>query len=302
MASDTATDRGLLLERGLRLALRCGSRMPLRLTRPLGRQVGPVAFHLVARDRERARSHVGIAFPELDERDRRSLLQAYARHFGEMLAEVVWLWRASGQDVLRLCTMSGTEHLWRALDAGQGAVMVTAHCGNWELLNARLCAGGIPMTVAVRALDDPRLDRIITTVRTRFGGEVAPRGEDAGSTLLAALRRNRIVGLLVDQDIRDVPGVFVRFFGGQAWTPLGAAALAIRARCPVIPTFTHRRPDGSHHAEVHPPLPVPRGGELRDRIIELTQAATSLIERQVRSHPEQWVWMHRRWRTQPQDD
>ncbi len=302
MVENAPTARDVLLERGLQLLLRCGSWLPLSLTRPFGRQIGLIAFRLAARDRRRAWDHVGVAFPELGADDRSRLLQAYARHFGAMLAEVVWLWRASGQQVLRLCTMTGTEHLRKALDAGRGGVLVTAHCGNWELLNARLCAGGTPMTVAVRALDNPRLDRMITTLRTRFGTEVAPRGEDAGTTLMAALRRNRIVGLLVDQDIRDVPSVFVRFFDRPAWTPLGAAAIAIRRGCPVMPAFIHRRPDGSHHAEVHPPLSVPEGGGLRDRITELTQTATSLIEQQIRSHPEQWVWMHRRWRTQPPED
>jgi KDO2-lipid IV(A) lauroyltransferase len=117
--------------------------------------------------------------------------------------------------------------------------------------------------------------------------------------LLAALARNRVVGLLIDQDIGDIPGVFVHFFGRPAWTPSGAASLALHRRCPIVPAFAHRRADGSHVVEVHPPLPEPAPGPKEDRVAELTAAATAAIERQVRAHPEQWVWLHRRWRRQP---
>jgi KDO2-lipid IV(A) lauroyltransferase len=288
-----------VLYHAFRVILRLGCRMPLSLTRPIGRQIGLVSLGLVPRDRRRARSHLRIAFPDLPERDIRRLLLEHSRHFGTMLAEVTWLWRASSQQVLRLCSMEGTQHLRPALEAGGGAVLVTAHCGNWELLNARLCMAGLPMTVAVRSVYDPRLDRLVSTLRSRFGTEVVPRGADAGRNLVSALARNRVNGLLIDQDIRDIPGVFVPFFDRPAWTPSGAAALAIRGRCPTVPAFIHRLPDGTHHVVVHPPLPIPEGGSLRDRVTELTAASTAAIERQIRSHPEQWVWMHRRWRTQP---
>jgi len=176
---------------------------------------------------------------------------------------------------------------------------MTAHCGNWEMLNAWLGAVDIPMTVAVRDIYDPRLDRMATVLRERFGAEVVARSSAAGRRLLAALAHNRVIGLVIDQDIRDIQGVFVPFFGKPAWTPSGAASLALHRQCPVVQAFSHRLPDGSHRIEVHPPLPLPASGSRDERITELTAAATAAIERQVRSHPAQWVWMHRRWRTQP---
>ena len=111
-------------------------------------------------------------------------------------------------------------------------MLIPAHCGNWELLNARLGVGGIPMSIAVREVYDPRLNQIATRLRARFGAEVVMRGAGAGRRLAAALARNRVVGLLIDQDIRDVPGVFVPFFGRPTWTPSGAAQLALRAGVP----------------------------------------------------------------------
>jgi KDO2-lipid IV(A) lauroyltransferase len=284
---------------GFRAFVAVWSRLPLTLGSRLTALLGTAAMAVNPRDRRRSREHLRIAFPELSEPEVRRLLRRNARHFGRLAAEIAWLWRADPQQVESLCSGTGTEHLRNALDRGNGAVLVTAHCGNWELLNAWLGVTGIPMTIAVRGIYDPRLDDMATTLRSRFGAEVVPRGSEAGRRLLTALHRNRVNGLLIDQDIRDVPGVFVPFFGRPAWTPSGAAALALRRECPVVPAFTHRRADGSHHVEVHPPLPMPEEGSQEERVEALTAAATATIERQIREHPEQWVWMHRRWRTRP---
>ncbi len=288
-----------LLYQAFRAFLRAGGTLPLAVTRPLGRQIGVAALAFASRDRKRARAHLRAAFPDRQESEIRSLLLEFARHLGVLLAEVAWLWRASPYQVMGLCSIEGLEHLRGALETGRGAVLVTGHCGNWELLNARLCVAGIPMTIAVRGLEDPRLDRIANTLRSRFGAEVVARGAEAGRALLAALNRNRVNGLLIDQDIRDIPSVFVPFFGRPAWTPSGAAALAIRKRCPTVPAFIHRCDDNTHHVVVHPPLPLPEPGPLADRVTELTARSTATIEEQIVAHPEQWVWMHRRWRTRP---
>jgi Kdo2-lipid IVA lauroyltransferase/acyltransferase len=291
--------RDQLLYRGLETFLSAAGRLPLGVTRPLGAQIGATAMAISARDRRRARSHLRLAFPSLDEASMRALLRSTARHVGKLLAEVAWLLRATPEEVAEQCAITGLEHLQRPLAAGTGAVLITGHCGNWELCNARVGVAGIPLTIAVRGMHDPRLDRIATALRSRFGAEVVPRGQDAGRRLFAALAANRVNGLLIDQDIRDIPGVFVPFFGRPAWTPSGAASLALRHGCPVVPIFAHRRSDGRHLAEIHPPLPDPPPGPSEERITALTAAATAAIERQIRAYPEQWVWMHRRWRTRP---
>lgn len=279
--------------------LAAAGRLPLGVTLPLGAQIGALVMGLNARDRRRSRDHLRIAFPSLGEEEVRLLLHRNARHLGILLAEVAWLLRASPEEVSGRCTITGLEHLERPLAAGTGAVLVTGHCGNWELFNARLGVAGIPMTIAVRGLHDPRLDRIVTSLRSRFGTEVVPRGKEAGRRLLAALAANRVNGLLIDQDIKDIPGVFVPFFGRPAWTPSGAAMFALRRGCPVVPAFDHRLDDGRHQVEILPPLPEPPPGSPEVKITELTAAATAAIEGQVRAYPEQWVWMHRRWRRQP---
>lgn len=284
---------------GLRGFLALGGRLPLSLSRPIGQVFGRSALGLLPRSRRRIRAHLEIAFPELDDAELAALMRGCARHFGLMLAEVAWLWHARPHEVEDLCELEGVENFFQALEDGRGVIFATAHCGTWELLSARLPIAGVPLATAARELDDPRLDRLITAMRSRFGTEVILRGPSAGKKMVSTLTGNRVAALLVDQDIRDIPGVFVPFFNRPAWTPSGAAMLAIRKGCPMVPGFIHRRRDGSHKAEIHPPLPTPMDGSLEDRVHELTAAATAVIERQVRAHPEQWVWMHRRWRTQP---
>jgi KDO2-lipid IV(A) lauroyltransferase len=296
----TSRAGSFVLYAGLRSFFAVGGRLPLSLSRPIGRTFSRSALKLLPRSHERIRTHLDIAFPELDQRQRDDLVKDIARHFGLMLAEVAWLWHAKSTDVEKLCVLEGAHNIFEALDSGRGAIFASAHCGTWELLSARLPIADVPLSSAARELDNPRLDRLAARMRSRFGTEIFYRGPTAGKQMVRALAANRAAALLIDQDIRDVPGVFVPFFGRPAWTPSGAAMLAIRRRCPLVPGFIHRRPDGTHKAEIHPPLPMPVDGTLEDRVQELTAAATAIIERQIRAHPAQWVWMHRRWRTRPQ--
>ena len=291
---------GLALYLGLRSFLGVGGRLPLRLGRAIGPQLSAAAFKLLPRSRRRIDSHLEIAFPELDQDQRDALKAGCVRHFGLMLAEVAWLWRAQPAQIEAICEIEGMEHLGTALEGGHGAMFATGHCGNWEMLSALLPITGVPLITAVRELDDPRLDHLVNAMRTRFGTEIVPRGPAAGRRLARALARNQVTALLIDQDIKDVPGVFVPFFGRPAWTPSGAAMLSIRMRFPLLPGFIHRRADGTHKGVIHPPLPVPTDGTLADKVEELTASATAAVERQIRDYPEQWVWMHRRWRRQPE--
>lgn len=300
------TDRHLALGNRVasavfRRVLTVGRWMPLGALRRLGRGLALAAIPLTGRHRKRELEHLKIAFPDLGPSKRKRLRWQSEMHFGQVLGEIAWLCHASEQQVLDLCDIVGEHHLFDALEQGRGVVLITAHAGNWEILNARLCLAGIPMTIAVRDVFDPRIDSIATAIRSRFGTEVVHRGRDAGKFLFRALANNRVDGLLIDQDIRSIPGVFVPFFGRTAFTPSGAASLALKAGCPVIPAFGHRRPDGRHLVEVLPALPIPTTGSPEDRVTELTATATAAIEQHIRKHPAQWVWMHRRWRTRPGD-
>jgi KDO2-lipid IV(A) lauroyltransferase len=293
---------GHALYLSLKATLELGGRLPLSLNRSIGPSLSAMAVRVHSRSRRRIHEHLSIAFPESGEDQKNVIFKNCVRHFGLMLAEVAWLRRATAADVEKMCELRGLKHLEEALQQGRGAILATAHCGNWELLSARIPVAGLPLTSAARQLDNPRIDNLVTSLRTRFGTEIYPRGPAAGRRLARGLKDNKVNALLIDQDIKDVPGTFVPFFGRPAWTPTGAAMFSIRMNSPVVPGFIHRLPNGKHIAEFHPPLPTPTDGSTEDRIEELTAAATAKIEEQIRAHPEQWVWMHRRWRRQPETE
>jgi KDO2-lipid IV(A) lauroyltransferase len=282
----------------LRVLLEGSRPVPLSALRCVGALAGLIALPLARRDWRRTLAHLAAAFPERDKRWHRALARRSAAHLGTLLGEVAWLWSASPRAILERTEFVGLEHLKGNLRPDRGAILVTGHCGNWEWLNLGLGASGVGMTVAAREVYDPRLDEIARRLRGRFGGETALRGKGAGSKLMQALRQGRVDGLLIDQDI-DAPGVFVEFFGRPAWTPTGAALLALRARCPVVPGFASRLADGRMRLSFSPPVEVTPGPDLDTGVSRLTAILTAHIERQVRVHPEQWVWMHRRWKHQP---
>jgi KDO2-lipid IV(A) lauroyltransferase len=189
--------------------------------------------------------------------------------------------------------VEGWEHFERLRREGRPAVLVSAHCGNWELVHAALNARGLGMPVVVRRLDEPGLDALVTTLRRRLGTPTIVRGAPgAARELLRVMRRGGVLGLMIDQDTR-VDGVWVPFFGRPAYTPTGPAELARRFAAPAVPTFAERLADGGHVVRVHAPIELPAD------VTAATALLTARVEDEVRRVPAQWAWIHRRWRRQP---
>ena len=258
-----------------------------------GARLGRLLWHLSRRDRRRALDHLALAFPELDARRRRDIARATFDHLGTTLAECLHLADKESASVLRRVASTGWEAIDEAKRQGRPVLVVTGHCGNWELLAAWLGCRGLPLHVVARRLEDPYLDRLLLSLRARFGSTTIQRGE-AGSAraLLRAVRGSGGLGMLIAQDTR-VDGDWVPFFGRPAFTPLGAADLALRFDAAVVTAFIERQDDGHHQVTIEPTGPLPT-----DPVVA-TAALTAAIERQVRRRPEQWVWFHRRWRTKP---
>ena len=267
--------------------------MPVALA--VGRGLGTAAHALLAAPRRLAVAHMGLAFPELELATRRRLVRETFRHAGQAFAELSLFEKILRHpDYIRL---EGVEALDAALARGRGAIAVTGHVGNWELLAAWAAAIGYPITVVVRRVNDLRFHSLIVRFRAAAGVEVLVRDDPRFVAAVGdALRRNRVVAMLIDQDTRGA-GVFVPFFGRPAHTPPGAALLALRARVPVVTVFIERRPEGGHLVRVSPvPAELPRG---REGVRELTARLTAAIEAQIRRSPAEWVWWHERWRKQP---
>jgi KDO2-lipid IV(A) lauroyltransferase len=285
--------RGALLDRFGRL-------LDLQITRyewadaqAWGRALGRLGWALARRDRRRTLDHLAIAFPDADPGQRRRLARASFQHFGCMLAEALWVANRGPEEILSRVRFEGWAEIDRARAAGRPLLIVTGHCGNWELLAAALNVRGLGMAVVARELDDPGLNARLLGLRERFGTRTILRGTPgAARQLLRTLRAGGALGMLIDQDTK-VEGVWVDFFGRPAYTPVGAADMAIRLGATVLPTFIERQADGSHRAHVEPPLVIPADP------VAATAAMTATIEAQIRRVPEQWVWLHRRWRRQP---
>ncbi|MCM2270719.1 MAG: lysophospholipid acyltransferase family protein [Thermoanaerobaculia bacterium] len=258
-----------------------------------GRALGALAWRLARRDRRRALEHLLVAFPELAATERERLGRASFLHLGTVLAESLWLASRDAGEVLRRVAFDGWEEVERARAAGRPILILSGHCGNWELLAAALNARGLGMAVVARELDDPGLQGALLDLRARFGTRTIVRGTPgAARELLRTLRSGRALGMLIDQDTK-VEGVWVDFFGRPAWTPSGAADIAARFGAAVLPSFVERLPDGSHRARIAPALELPA------ETAAATQRMSDAIEAQIRRVPAQWVWMHRRWRRQP---
>jgi KDO2-lipid IV(A) lauroyltransferase len=189
----------------------------------------------------------------------------------------------------------GFEEVEKVRSAGRPLVLFTGHCGNWELLGAAVNCRGVGMAVVARSLDEPGQQEMLAGLRARFGTPTIERGsEGAVRQLLGTLRRGGALGMLIDQDSGKMEGVWVPFFGRPAFTPVGAAKIALKQKAAVVPVFIERLADGRHRVHFQPPLDLPDDPEAA------TALMTAKIEEQVRRRPEQWVWMHRRWRRQPE--
>jgi KDO2-lipid IV(A) lauroyltransferase len=292
---------GKRLRRELRVrALLLG--LPLLRVLPLsaGAALGWLAWHLVPRQRRLAREHLEVAFPEKSERERARIGRRSFENLGRAVLETA---RAERLDIRRTVELGAAEEaLLRAAHAeGKGVVVATAHIGAWELFARRVAALGIPCGTVAKEAHDPRLTALLERSREGGGVKVFWRGAPMSAREILRFLKSEggIFGILIDQDTR-VAGHFVPFFGRPAFTPRAAGDLAVHLGAPFLFACAHRVARGVHRMVVRR-LDVPRTGD-RDRdSLALTAAATLAIEEEIRKRPEEWVWMHPRWRTQPTD-
>jgi KDO2-lipid IV(A) lauroyltransferase len=291
----TRGPRNAILARALAGGARAFGALPPPVAIGVGRTLGAAAHLVLARDRRLALEHVAFALPGLDVRARRKLVRETFRHAGQSFAELA-LWPRL-RETPDYVTVDRLDLLESALAGGRGVIAVTGHCGNWELLAATI-ARRFPLSVVARRVNDERFDALVVGFRRGADMEVLARDDpNFVANVREALRRNRIVALLIDQDTRGA-GVFVPFFGRPARTPPGAALLALRNRVPLLTVFIERGRDGHHLIRFAPvPMGDERGG--RHRATALTADLTAAIEAQIRRVPAQWVWWHERWKRRP---
>ena len=273
-------------------------RIPARAASGIGGGVGTLIRLLSPRHRRIVMTNLRIAFgQEKTEEELARIAAACYQHLGRCLVEFVRLPGMVGEELCRTAELRGSEHLDQALAGGRGGIVLTGHVGNWEIVGARLAAGGYPLNVIARAQRDSTLTEYIRRTRETAGMRVFHRGS-AVKRCLEALRRNELVGVLLDQNAGN-EGVFVDFFGSPASTAPGVAAFALRTGAAVLPTFGWRNPDGTHSIVVSEPVPLVHTGDHREDMRVNTARYTKIIEEAIRAHPEQWFWLHKRWKSRP---
>jgi KDO2-lipid IV(A) lauroyltransferase len=247
-----------------------------------------------------ARENLARAFPDLDDKQIRRLAEDCYRHFGALLAEFARLPLLRPGNVPDLVDFEGLEYLDRALQAGRGGIVVSGHFGNWELMGAGASVLGYPVCYVVTGQENERVERLMDRQRERAGITIIKRNE-ALRGVIKVLRENRLVAILSDQDAHEA-GAFVPFFGRPASTPRGAATFALRTGAALLFGESYRQGTGRLKVRFEP---VPRDDLPADRdqaVWELTRRFTARLEEAVRRHPEQWFWMHRRWKTPPPEN
>lgn len=279
-------------------ASRVVARLPRRLSLAIGRRLGRLWGEVDRRHVAIAAANLRRALPHWDEsRAWRTARGVYA-HFGAAMLDLLWMQGRGRDAVLDLVQVEGREHVEAAMAKGRGAMLVTAHIGSWELHG--LAHGWLfgPIGVIARPLDNPALDERLCALRAQGGNTVIYKRK-ALATVLRFLREGRGVAVLIDQNVQAHDGIFVDFFGQRAATTTVAAALALKTGCALVPTHTELGADGRYRLVYDPPVEWTATGDRKADVAAITQKLTAVIERWVRDAPEQWLWMHRRWKTQP---
>lgn len=227
-------------------------------------------------------------------RQRRALWLAIVTHQWQNLLEFLRLPSLTKENLADRITFSGLEHFEQARTAGRGALLVTAHFGNWEVMGASLALAGYPLDMMVRR-QSGQFDEIVTSLRETPGNRVFDR-VNSGRKILRILKENGIVGVVSDQHT-DNAGVPVTFLGRPCKATGAPVAFALKTGAPIIPGYSVRLGFERHHVVLLPPIGLEVTGDKERDIADGTMKYTRVIENFVRRHPEQWFWFHRRWRT-----
>lgn len=276
------------------------------LPHPIAYLVGDIAawigYTVANRQRQSGMQNLRMALPHLSESKRRKIIHGVFRNLGRLLVEFSRFPKLTKESISQLVEYEGFDHYVQAHNHGKGILYLTAHIGVWELAPFAHSVYGYPLKFLVRSIDNPLIDGLITRLRTCSGNTLIRR-TNATREVLKALQNNEAVGFLIDQNTTRNEGIFADFFGIPAATTPGLATFALRTNAAVIPAYM-RWDEGRRRHILHfdPPLNLVRTGDRRKDILENTKMFNRVLEDFVRQFPEQWLWIHRRWKTRPEGE
>ena len=272
------------------------SALPIRIGLMLGQALGGLSFYILKKERERALRNLDIAFgPSKSSAEKRGIAKKVFENLGKSFVEIVSIQKFNKNNINKYISCGNIDILRRFVRDGKGAIILSAHFGNWELLAHYLSMQGLPLNVIARRVRMDWLEAFLSRIRKKNNVNVIYRDASA-KEIVDLLRKKEFVGIMPDQDMDSVSGVFVDFFGKSAWTPNGAAILNYLTGVDIVPCFIARRPFG-HEFFAGAPIEPAKTGDREKDILENTGRYTKVIEDYIRRFPEQWVWFHDRWKT-----
>ncbi len=265
----------------------------------MGSSLGRLSYLLIWDARRRTLSNLSLAFgKELDETKLRKLARRVFENVGRNVADAVRLKKMRREDIEKITEIEGLEHFDKAYGTEKGVIGFTGHISNFELLAAYFSLRGYKVSVVGREVYDLRLDRLLVENRESAGIENIPTSAGV-KPVLKALRAGRVLGVLADQDSSRVRGIFVDFFGRPARTPVGPALLAYKTGSPIVPMAIVRTDKNRYKILVKPPVELTFSQDKEKDITDLIQKCTKVLESIIREYPDQWLWMHDRWKSKP---
>ena len=276
------------------------------LPRPVARLAAGIlawlGFHLARRQRHAGLHNLNLAFPDMTEAHRERILRGCFQNLGRLLVEFTHFPQLNKANIAQFVVHDGLDNYLEGLKRGRGVIFMTAHFGAWELSSFAHAVYGFPLKFIVRPIDNPRVEALISGYRTASGNVPIDR-RSAGRDVLKALRQNEAVGILFDQNTTRSEGVFAEFFGIPAATTPAIALFALRTGAAVVPGFLIWDAElQKHRLRLDPPVELIDTGDLDRDVLENTRLFNKILEGYIRKYPDQWLWIHRRWKTRPEGD
>ena len=258
-----------------------------------------IAYRSFKRLREVGRANLSLAYPHWDGTRRERVLRQVYYNLGLQLAEFCKMSSYTPEQAAGFIEYEGLDSYLAARDRGKGVLVVTGHLGAWELSSFYHSLAGYPMGLVIRRLDNALVDRFVNRIRCLHGNRVVHK-DDFARGLIAAMRSGETVGILMDTNMTPPQGVFVPFFGVKACTASGLARIALRTDAAVLPGFLlFDKARRKYVLRFGERIALERTADHEADIVSNTAKFTAAIEAAVRRNPEQWLWMHRRWKTRP---
>jgi KDO2-lipid IV(A) lauroyltransferase len=278
---------------------RCLGLMPRGIARPFAWLLAIAVYWCFGRLRRVGVRNLEMALPNLSFKTRNKILRGVYIHLGWQLVEFCRMQRYTRENTRDWMRIEGLEHYLAAMAKGKGVLVITGHLGAWELSSFYHSLMGHPMGMVIRRLDNRRLDTYVNDIRCMHGNFVLSK-DDFGRGLLMAMRQGKTVGILMDTNMTPPQGEFVRFFGIKACTGTGPAHIARKTGAAVLPGFMFwEASEKKYVLRFGPEVEMPHSDYFAVDILEGTQRCTAVIEEWIRRYPDQWLWIHRRWKTRP---